>query len=186
MCTNATRITDLSDWGNQTVRIAIVSDTHGFIDSRIAQLVESCHAAIHAGDIGSRSVLDAMKPQSRLVFAVAGNNDDADKWIESEAEFVDSLPTTLEIVLANGTICVEHGHTVRDTRRYHEILRKRHPKSRVIVYGHTHVRVIDQEAEPWVVNPGASGRVRTRGGASCLVLEAKSSAWTVVEHHFPK
>ena len=38
---------------------------------------------------------------------------------------------------------------------------------------------MDQEAEPWVVNPGASGKVRTHGGPSCLVLHASEDIWEI-------
>ena len=169
---------------SQSIRIAIVSDTHSYIDPRILELVSTCHATIHAGDIGSSDVLELLKLQSNLVFAVAGNNDDEFKWQPSEVEVVNSLSDRQDIVLSGGKISVEHGHTVRDTRRYHEVLRERYPDSRAVIYGHTHVRVVDQSETPWVLNPGAAGRNRTRGGPSCLILEAERQDWSVTEHYF--
>jgi len=175
--------TNLSDWGDQILRVAIVSDTHGFIDSRILDITQRCHIAVHAGDIGSRSVLTSMKPETGLVFAVAGNNDTVSICDPSEAEFVADLPMVQVIPLPGGTLAVEHGHTVRD-RRYHEVLRQRHADSRAIVYGHWHLRTIDQGERQWVLNPCAGGRERTNGGASCLVLEICSDDWRVSEHCF--
>ena len=46
----------------------------------------------------------------------------------------------------------------------HTDLRWDHADARLIVYGHTHIRVVDQKEVPWVVNPGASGKVRNHGG----------------------
>ena len=129
-------------------------------------------------------MLESLKLQSDLVFAVTGNNDDEFKWQSSELEVLNSLSDRQTIVLSGGIISVEHGHTVRDTRRYHEVLRKRYPDSRAVVYGHTHVRVIDQSETPWVLNPGAAGRNRTRGGPSCLILEAERQNWSVSEYCF--
>ena len=177
--------TDLSDWDEDSIRIAIVSDTHGSIHPEIVKLVAESDAAIHGGDICSSADLDALKPKSGLIFAVAGNNDVASKWVGDDVSIVESLPPRHSIVLSSGTISVEHGHTVRDTRRYHEILRSRYPDSRAIVYGHTHQRVIDQSEYPWMLNPGASGQSRNQGIASCLILEAGRNDWRVTEHRFP-
>lgn len=177
-------LTDLSDWNEDSIRFAIVSDTHDSIHSEIVELVSECDAAIHGGDICSSADLYALRPKSGLVFAVAGNNDVASKWIGADINVVESLPTHHSIVLNSGTISIEHGHTVRDTQRYHEILRSRYPDSRAIVYGHTHKRVIDQGENPWVLNPGASGQNRNQGIASCLILEARKNEWRVTEHCF--
>ena len=39
--------------------------------------------------------------------------------------------------------------------------------------------IIDQQAEPWVINPGASGKVRTHGGPSCFILHANEEEWII-------
>jgi hypothetical protein len=44
--------------------------------------------------------------------------------------------------------------------------------------------VCDLETSPWVINPGAAGRIRTRGGPSCLILETSHSEWQVTEQRF--
>ncbi len=166
--------------------MAIVSDTHGYIDPGIVHLVAGCDAAIHAGDIGSASVLEALRPKAELIFAVAGNNDIAPRWDRSEKAVVNTLSDQHTIVLPGGTISVEHGHAVYDDNmnRFHQALRKRHRASRAVVYGHTHVRLFDRSEKPWLLNPGAAGLVRNYGGPSCLVLEVRDKDWTVTEHVF--
>jgi hypothetical protein len=37
---------------NVSKRVAILADTHGFLDPRVAEQVAECDLAIHAGDIG--------------------------------------------------------------------------------------------------------------------------------------
>ncbi len=44
-----------------TIRVAIIADTHGFIDPRIAEAVRACDVAVHAGDIGNAEVLHTLQ-----------------------------------------------------------------------------------------------------------------------------
>ena len=167
-------------------RVAVVSDTHGHLDPRISEVVTGCDAAIHAGDIGGAQMLSALQPTQGLVYAVVGNNDTESKWSQCEQPALKELPEVFNInVEGLGNIAVEHGHRVRNTKRYHEELRARHSDSKIIVYGHTHIRVIDKTQSPWVINPGAAGKERTGGGPSCLVVEVSDSGIQVEEHVFP-
>jgi predicted phosphodiesterase len=81
--------------------------------------------------------------------------------------------------LPGGSLAVVHGHKVWDCHDPHKRLRNLFPQARAIVYGHSHIRVCDLDSRPWVLNPGAAGRVRTHGGASCLVLHVNGDAWHV-------
>ena len=165
-------------------RAAIISDTHGYLDERIAAIVESCDYAVHAGDIVSAQVLKAMKPKQGKVIAVAGNNDHAYVWSKAEAHIVDGLPDIAELELPGGKLVVEHGHKHGMASPSHDSLRAAHPEARVIVYGHTHKLVIDKNHSPWIINPGAAGRERTHGGPSCLVLIADENHWSVEAQRF--
>lgn len=156
--------------------VGILSDSHGYLDPRIAAAVNRCDYIIHAGDIFNAGVLQQLSPRRQLI-AVAGNNDIPAVWDAEERETVDSLPDKAQLELAGGLLIVEHGHRLGN-HPDHDQLRWDHAEARLIVYGHTHHRVIDQQAEPWVVNPGASGKVRTHGGPSCLLLHASDEKWT--------
>ena len=176
---------NLTSWSAAEIQIGIVSDTHGFLDPRIASIVSQCDIAVHAGDIGSAAVLDSMQPKSKMVIAVAGNNDTIHSWALEDKKVLSNLAEEHQIGLEAGLISVEHGHKVRNTRQYHEELRGRYGSSRMIIYGHTHKRVVDTSVIPWVVNPGASGKDRTYGGPSCLTLRIHKDEWTITEHVFP-
>ena len=65
-------------------------------------------------------------------------------------------------------------------------LRSAHPGVRAIVYGHTHKLLIDKQESPWVINPGAAGRIRNRGGPSCLVLTASPGSWDIETFRFAR
>lgn len=166
-----------------TLRVAIVSDTHGRLDPRIASLVAECDLAVHAGDIGSAAVLAGLAPRDGRVLAVTGNNDLPGKWPEEDRQLLAGLPAELDLHLPGGTLTLIHGHQA-PARRRHAWLRSRFPASRAVVYGHSHRLAIDQDAWPWILNPGAAGRARTYGGPSCLVLAAAKAGWVVDEHRF--
>ncbi|MBK1730981.1 metallophosphoesterase family protein [Thiococcus pfennigii] len=164
------------------LRVALVSDTHGALDPRVAELVAGCDLAVHGGDIGDLSVLAALQPRGR-VFAVHGNNDRTHSRPADESPSLRHLPEVLQLRLPGGVLAVIHGHQFPASGR-HGLLRQRFPRARVIVYGHSHELVVDRECEPWVVNPGAAGRVRTHGGPSCLILTAAEARWTLVVQRF--
>ncbi len=171
-------MSDLSQHNSLT--IAIISDTHMVLDERIADVIKQADIAIHAGDICCGSVLEKMHPKMGHVFAVTGNNDSIHTWHEDHKEVVENLPDVAEIKLPGGLLVIEHGHEHGHQQPSHESLRNTHPEARVIVYGHTHKQVCDKDEKPWVINPGAAGATRTRGGPSCLVLTASATKdWTI-------
>jgi putative phosphoesterase len=167
------------------VKIALVSDTHAYICPQVLSVVERCDIAVHAGDICGKHILDELRARVGRVIAVAGNNDLPGIWADEEAETVEALPRTAEVALPGGLLAVEHGHLHGFHTPDHGKLRAVHSGAKVIVYGHTHKRMVDQSETPWVVNPGAAGEVRNYGGPSCLVVHASSEAWEIEAFKFP-
>jgi len=159
------------------VRVGILSDTHGYLDQRIADLIRDCDYAIHAGDIMGAHILEQLHPRNSVI-AVAGNNDYPAMWNREDAAIVSALPKSTRLELPGGTVNIEHGHRLGGFPE-HDQLRWDHAEAKLVVYGHTHKRIIDQQAEPWIVNPGAAGRERTKGGPSCLILNASEIEWTI-------
>jgi len=162
---------------NNTVTVGILSDSHGYLHPGVKDTVNQCDYIVHAGDIFNAAVLEQLEPKKELI-AVAGNNDFPDFWDPSEADVVNALPKNSSLELPGGLLVVEHGHRLGNMPD-HTDLRWDHAEARLIVYGHTHRRVVDQKEDPWVVNPGASGNVRNHGGPSCLVLRASEDEWTI-------
>lgn len=160
-----------------SVKVGILSDTHGHVDERIVDVINDCDFAIHAGDICGVHVLEKLTPRIDVI-AVAGNNDHPAIWHEDEAEAVSALPKSTQLQLPGGSIIIEHGHRLGNNPD-HDQLRSDHAEAKLVVYGHTHKRIVDQTAEPWVINPGAAGNVRNHGGPSCLILHASEAEWNI-------
>jgi len=161
------------------MKVLILSDTHGYLDPAVAEVAGRCDLAVHAGDIMGAGVLDALGRRTRRVVAVRGNNDVPAKWALDEHPVLQRLDDTAIIDLPGGILAVVHGHRIWDCRDRHDRMRRQFPQARAIVYGHSHIRVCDLDTRPWVLNPGAAGRVRTHGGPTCLVLHANADSWHV-------
>ncbi len=162
-----------------TTKVAVISDTHSYLDPRIAEIIRECDMAVHAGDICGVDVLDLMQPRSGKVIAVAGNNDPYCHLTNT------ALPEVTRFDVEGETIVVEHGHVHGAQQPSHESLRKTHTDAKLIIYGHTHKKVVDKSARPWVVNPGAAGSTRTNGGPSCLIIECHpNDEWHINEFRF--
>lgn len=165
------------------VRVAILADTHGWVDPRVLAIVADCDLAVHVGDIGNAGILNRLRPRRGSVWAVRGNNDRPTDWPALDLDLLTTIPAQVELTLPGGHLSVIHGHQTK-ARDRHEWLRRRFPLARTLVYGHSHRLVVDQMAEPWVINPGAAGRNRTFGGPTCLVLIASEGEWQVETHRF--
>jgi hypothetical protein len=170
---------------NGTVRVAILSDTHGCVCPDVLAVVERCDVAVHAGDIGSSRVLEQLRAAAGEVVAVRGNNDVPGLWAGDELAVLDTVPRVAELQLPGGSLAVEHGHVHGQMSPDIGKLRAAHAGARLVVYGHTHKQLVDRSQAPWVVNPGAAGRVRNDGGPSCLVLRASRDSWEVEAFRFP-
>ena len=168
----------------QTTTVAIISDTHTVLDSRIAEAISHADIAIHAGDIGDASVLSTMRPKTGRVVAVSGNNDHPIFWPVDQTEILESMPEIARLELPGGSVAIEHGHRHNSNSPNHQSLRNAHPDARLVVYGHTHHQVIDDGSTPWVVNPGAAGAIRTHGGPSYLLLTASHQHWQIESFRF--
>lgn len=168
------------------MKIGILSDTHEELADQVALVISGCDIAMHAGDIGTRQVLEALQPKSNNVIAVAGNNDKPYLWDFKDWQLVKNLPQTQELSVPGGKIVIEHGHEHDMYRPAHQELRAAHPQARLIVYGHTHIQVIDKdEPDQYVLNPGAAGYTRNKGGPSCIVLSIDGDAWDYEVFKFP-
>ena len=88
-------------------RIAIISDTHGYLDERIAVVVTGCDYVLHAGDVGGAGIIKKLKPRSKAI-VVQGNNDVPEKWTKEELPILETLPMEAYLDLPGGRIVVVH------------------------------------------------------------------------------
>ncbi|MBK1651246.1 metallophosphoesterase family protein [Halorhodospira halochloris] len=165
------------------MRVGIIADTHGFLDPRIAEQLAACDVAVHAGDIGGAEVLCAMQPREE-VYAVRGNVDGPQTWPDHEGHMLENLPGQLMLDLPGGQLAVLHGDSYNSSQR-HAQLRESLAETRAIACGHSHELVVDDDKYPWILNPGAAGRVRVGDGPSMLILVCDEQHWEVETHRFP-
>lgn len=169
------------------MKVAIISDTHGQIAPGILDLITKADVCVHAGDIGNASIITQLEAEGLPVYAVLGNNDVAIKWPAQDCKFLKKIPTLQAVDLPGGQLCVEHGHRINPVKSRHDKLRKKYHAAKAVVYGHSHRLVCDQDAEPWVLNPGAAGQSRTYGGASCIILTISTDhRWRVKPYRITK
>lgn len=101
---------------------------------------------LHAGDVGERPVLDALRAIAP-VLAVYGNVDPLDGV----------LPESVAIEEGGLSIHVSHGHELGSPAPAKLLERY---SADIIVFGHTHRPLVERHGERLVVNPGAAGPKR--------------------------
>lgn len=132
-------------------RIALLSDTHGFIDDQMLRLIEPCDEVWHAGDIGNLIVTDTLKAHKPLS-AVWGNIDGA----KARAEF----PENNRFMCEGVDVWITHigGYPGRYDIRVREELKRNPPK--LFICGHSHILKVmyDKNINCLHMNPGAAGK----------------------------
>jgi len=131
-------------------KIGLLSDTHGYFDPQLKALFASCDEIWHAGDIGSRKVLEEMEA-TKPVRAVYGNIDGQEIRICTK-EF---LYFTLEGV----KIAMTHiaGSPGKYPAKVRDWLADKSPD--LFICGHSHILKVmrDPRYGFMYMNPGAAG-----------------------------
>ena len=167
------------------MHVALLADTHGWLDPRIATIARACEIVVHAGDIGAACILETLAADQARVVAVKGNNDTERHWPCADHAVLDRLPEAMTVDLPGGQLWVAHGHRLPAHTR-HRRLREQAPEAAAIVVGHSHRRAIECAPAPWILNPGAAGRSRAYGGPGCFVLNASPGGWSIETHVFDR
>ncbi|HEX5044361.1 MAG TPA: metallophosphoesterase family protein [Candidatus Polarisedimenticolaceae bacterium] len=122
-------------------RFGLLSDTHGLLRPEALHALQGAGHLVHAGDVGSREVLDALR--ARFPVTVVRGNVDRGGWAEA-------LPLTDTVELAGLLVHVLHD--------LHEIdLDPAAAGIQVVVSGHTHRPLIRRQRGVLYVNPGSCG-----------------------------
>jgi len=147
------------------MKLGIISDTHGYFDLRLPEMLAGVEAILHAGDVGSQEVLDALTAIAP-VHAVRGNVDSAAM----------KLPPSLRKTCETVQVVVEHQLAVPQSELEAwadgEMLGKMHPErrdaflagfeetARVVVFGHSHQPCLVKLGNRLFFNPGSAGKQR--------------------------
>ena len=157
-------------------RIGVVSDTHGFFDARLEELLAGVELILHAGDVDNQQVLDELV-RIAPVQGVRGNVDPPQLGLPLRAlsrvggvqvDILHQLPATQTELekWANHARMEGLGPPRRDA-----FLGSFEPDTRVVVFGHSHAPCSVALAGKLFFNPGSAGKRRFSLPRSCGLLE---------------
>ena len=121
--------------------IGLISDTHGLVRPQALVALEGVDLILHAGDVCGEDVLPALAGIAP-VLAVAGNCDDDPQ-----------LPAFVVHVVEGVRILLHHSHLPIDESLH---------QPNIVVTGHSHQPVIEQDGAVLRINPGSAGPRRFR------------------------
>tara|TARA_B100000941_G_C28481860_1_gene542630 strand:- start:408 stop:911 length:504 start_codon:yes stop_codon:yes gene_type:complete len=133
------------------MKIGLISDTHGYLDSEFFNHTKECDEIWHAGDIGNVSLLDKLE-NFKPLRAVFGNIDSLEvRMRTSEIAFISC---------GGMNILMTHiaGKPPSYTKKIRTQLLDNEPD--IIVCGHSHILkvIFDKKNKILYLNPGAAGR----------------------------
>ena len=130
--------------------IGLISDTHGFLDSRFISHLKNCDEIWHAGDFGSQEVAERLKEIAPLK-AVFGNIDNHKIRLE--------FPENLRFMCEQVDVFITHigGYPGRYDKRVKEQLKNKPPT--LFICGHSHILKVINDKKLGILhmNPGAAG-----------------------------
>lgn len=132
------------------LRIALLSDTHNYLDPKIYKYFDSCDQIWHAGDIGTISITDELS-KIKPVIAVYGNIDGTD---------VRKVHPLNQLFMCE-KVKVFMTHIGGYPNRYSaEALKEiKEHKPQLFICGHSHILKVmyDDKYKLLHINPGAAG-----------------------------
>ncbi len=151
--------------GSLVMKIGIVSDTHGYLDPQLPEVLAGVDVILHAGDVGSRLVLEDLERIAE-VHVVRGNVDPSEL----------NLPPSLTVRLDNLQIEMQHQLSIpqQDVEHWADdsALQKSNPErcrqfletfdrgTKVVVFGHSHNPCLLTIGHKVFINPGSAGKKR--------------------------
>lgn len=159
-----------------SITIGVVSDTHGYFDPALNDLLEGVATILHAGDVGSIEVLDQLRAIAP-VRAVQGNVDPPAL----------GLPLTLTARYGGIEICMQHqlprpplllGEWAqplppgeKQSGQCQRFLESFPEQARVVIFGHSHEPCATVLEGRLFFNPGSAGKKRFSLPRCCGRLE---------------
>lgn len=132
-------------------RIAVLSDTHGLLRPEVTDILKTCEAILHGGDIGAAEVLESLNAIART-YAVRGNAD---------RDWAEALPVELEAELFGFRIYMVHNK---------KHIREDLSGIDLVVCGHSHKYEESAREGILYLNPGSCGPRRFRLPITMMLL----------------
>jgi putative phosphoesterase len=146
--------------------IGVLSDTH--VPTRARSVPQAAldifvrhrvDLIIHAGDVSTMAVINQLSAYAP-VEAVQGNVEIADT--------VSALPIKREIVVGGCAIGIVHD--LGAPARFRDTARREFPAARVVVFGHSHIPLVDDVDGLLLLNPGSATDRRSQPHCTLALL----------------
>jgi hypothetical protein len=144
------------------MQIGVISDTHGFLDPQVPQLLAGVDHILHAGDVGPYSLLQELEAIAPVT-AVLGNTD---TWLQ--------LKLTETVELGGRRFLIQH---IVDPPNLTDDQKSRMAEYRpdVVVFGHTHKAYNVRIRGTLFFNPGYAGRQRFALERSVAIFHSEAN-----------
>lgn len=150
-----------------TLRLGIISDTHGLLRPEVFRAFAGVDAILHAGDLGGADLfveLEAIAP----VTCVWGNTDGP--------EVRARVPEIAQLEMGGLQVVVVHGQQFGSPTP--RVVVKAYPGADLVVFGHSHRPLIERVEGTLAINPGSAGPRRFRDPVTVAVAEVEGGAVT--------
>ena len=142
--------------------IGVVSDTHGYLNPKVPELLAGVEHILHAGDIGDAGII-AELARIAPVTTVRGNNDRTGP----ESLF----PEEVTVELDGWNFFLTHEVKVPKGPDDPSMETYRKAGADVVVFGHSHIALQRQIGGVLFFNPGAAGKRRFKVVPSIGILK---------------
>jgi hypothetical protein len=119
---------------------------------------------LHCGDFSTVAVLEELRALGPPVQGVSGNAD--------EPALRELLPKELVVEAAGARLGMVHIPGPRVGRE--ERLVRRFPGCEAVLFGHTHLPVVERHGDVWILNPGSPTERRRGPFHAMLLLEIEA------------
>jgi putative phosphoesterase len=148
------------------MKLAILSDTHGLLRPEVVEHLQTADAILHGGDINKQSIVDRLREFAPL-YVVRGNND---------KEWAEAIPHDLTVTLGGVTFYMVHN-------------KKEIPADLtgvdVVVFGHSHKYVQEEQDGHLWLNPGSCGPRRFHQEITMMMAQVENGQISVERINIP-
>ena len=142
--------------------LGIISDTHGYLDPRVAPLLKGVDHILHAGDIGKNNIIPQLSSIAPVT-AVRGNNDRE----PPESDYPEEVTLDLEgcRIYLTHQVKVPKSPASRLLKPYLDA------NLQIVISGHSHIPLQKQIQNILFFNPGSAGKPRFKTTPSLGLLQ---------------
>ncbi|MHC8306237.1 metallophosphoesterase family protein [Pseudomonas sp. PB3P13] len=142
------------------MKVGVISDTHGLLRPEALAALEGCELLVHAGDIGSPTILEQLAIIAPL-HVVRGNNDQQSTWAEN-------LPDVLQVDINGWQALLVHDIA--------DVPCELDAGIKLVITGHSHKPRMEWRGEMLYLNPGSAGRRRFKLPVTLAILEVSTTS----------